>query len=171
MQEPRIEKLTLNIGAGKDQGRLDKGMQLIKSLTGIEPIKTITQKRIAGWGLRPGLPIGCKLTLRKEKASDMLRRILKAKDNKLKITQFDENGSVSFGVPEYIDIEGAKYNPKIGMMGLEVSVTIEKPGYKIKRRKIKQKKIGKKHRVTKTEAINFLKSKFDLTIQGEEEWL
>ena len=66
MQQVRIGKLTLNIGAGKDPSKLEKGLTLIKSITGIEPLKTVTTKRIAEWGLRPGLPIGCKLTLRKK---------------------------------------------------------------------------------------------------------
>ena len=65
MQEVRIEKVTLNIGAGRDQARLEKGITLIKSITGIPPVKTITNKRFMGWGLRPGLPVGCKVTLRK----------------------------------------------------------------------------------------------------------
>ena len=102
MQQVRIEKLTLNVGAGKDQRKLEKGISLIKSITGIEPVKTKTSKRIPGWGLRPGLPIGCKLTLRKADASTILKRLLYAKDFNLKESQFDNSGSISFGIPEYI---------------------------------------------------------------------
>ena len=87
MQLPRIEKLTLNIGAGKDQTKLEKGIVLIKAITGIDPIKTVTKKRIPEWGLRPGLPIGCKLTLRKAAAIDLLKRLLQAKELKLKDSQ------------------------------------------------------------------------------------
>ena len=58
MREIRIEKITLNIGAGKDVGKLEKGVKLLKNITGINPVKTVTQKRIPTWGLRPGLPIG-----------------------------------------------------------------------------------------------------------------
>ena len=64
----RIEKITLNVGAGKEQSRLDKGFLLLKELTGVTPVKTVTQKRIPTWGLRPGLPIGAKVTLRGEEA-------------------------------------------------------------------------------------------------------
>ena len=94
MQQLRIEKVTLNIGAGKDQAKLDKGMVLIKAITGIEPVKTVTNKRIPGWGLRPGLPIGCKLTLRKSSAIELLKRLLEAKEKILKDTQFDEQGNL-----------------------------------------------------------------------------
>lgn len=167
MQLPRIEKVTLNIGAGKDQTKLEKGLILIKAITGIEPIKTITKKRIPEWGLRPGLPIGCKLTLRKAKAIDLLKRLLEAKEFKLSESQFDESGNISFGITEYIDIPGVAYDPKIGIMGLQVCVSLEKPGYRIKRRKIAQKKLSKRHFVTKSEAINFMQKEYNVHV-GEE---
>ena len=75
MQEIRIEKITLNIGAGKDQLKLEKGIKLLKNITGIEPVKTTTSKRIPEWGIRPGLPIGCKITLRKKEAEKLLKRL------------------------------------------------------------------------------------------------
>lgn len=168
MKNIKIEKVTLNIGAGKDQVKLEKGINLLRNITGVKPVKTFTSKRIPEWGLRPGLPIGCKLTLRKEKAIEILKRLLDAKDFKLKISQFDNNGNVSFGVHEYIDIPGVKYDPKIGIMGLEVCVTLERLGFRTKRKKEGKKKISKKHRITKEGAIEFMKNKFNLKV-GEEE--
>jgi large subunit ribosomal protein L5 len=168
MRNIRIEKITLNIGAGKEQSKLDLGVKLLKNLTGIEPIKTITQKRIPSWGLRPGLPVGCKLTLRKAKAKEMVFRLLDAKEFTLKESQFDDNGSVAFGVPEYIDIKDAKYDPTIGIMGLEVCITLERPGFRIKRRRLKPKSISKKHKITKNEAIEFMKKEFNVKVGGEE---
>ncbi|MEK6828050.1 MAG: 50S ribosomal protein L5, partial [Nanoarchaeota archaeon] len=135
MKNIRIEKVTLNIGAGKDQARLEKGLVLLNAVTNATPIKTITSKRIQEWGLRPGLPIGCKLTLRKDRAIKMLPRLLVAIDNKLREKQFDNNGNIAFGIHEYIEIPGVKYDPKIGIMGFEVCVTLERPGYRIKRRR------------------------------------
>lgn len=168
MQLPRIEKLTLNIGAGKDQTRLEKGIQVIKMLTGIDPIKTITMHRIPTWGLRPGLPIGCKLTLRKGKAVEILKRLLKAKENVLQSGHFDNAGNISFGIKEYIDIPGATYDPKIGVLGLQVCVTLEKPGYRIKKRKVEVKKIPKSHMISKEEAMNFMQKEFSVKI-GESQ--
>ncbi|MEK6849913.1 MAG: 50S ribosomal protein L5 [Nanoarchaeota archaeon] len=167
MQLPRIEKLTLNIGAGKEQTKLDKAVLVLKSLTGIEPVKTVTQKRIAAWGLRPGLPIGCMITLRRHSAQTMLKRLLKAKEFTLKDTNFDTNGSISFGIPEHIDIDGAQYDPKIGVMGLQVCVTLEKPGYHIKRRSLHRAVVGKKHRISQQEAITFMKTAFGIKMTGE----
>ncbi len=168
MRQPRIEKVTLNIGAGKDVQKLEKGISLIRAITGIEPVKTVTQKRIPNWGLRPGLPIGCKLTLRKQPAAELLKRLLHAKDFRLKPAQFDEGGNVSFGIQEYIDIPGVAYDPKIGIMGLEVCVTLERPGYRIKRRRLRKGKIPRRHMVTREEAIEFMQKNFNVKV-GEAE--
>ena len=168
MKEIRIEKITLNIGAGKSTDMLEKGLKLFKSLTKRIPVKTFTNKRIPGWGLRPGLPIGCKVTLRKKAAEELLIKLLEAKDNVLSEEQFDENGNLAFGLKEYIDIPGMKYDPEIGMVGFEVCVTLERPGFRIKKRKNLKKKIPKNHRITKQEAIKFMQSEFNIKL-GEEE--
>ena len=168
MRNIRIEKLTLNIGCGKDQSRLDKSVKLLKNITGIDPVKTITNKRIPEWGLRPGLPIGCKITLRKKAAKELIVRLLKAKEDRLKDGNFSESGNVSFGINECIDIPDVKYDPEVGIIGLEVCLTIERPGFRIKRRKQLKKKIHKKHNITKQDAIEFMQKEFNVKI-GEEE--
>lgn len=167
MKNIRIEKITLNIGAGKDQSRLEKGIILLKSITNATPIKTTTNKRIQEWGLRPGLPIGCKLTLRKEKAIKMLPRLLDAVENKLRQKQFDNCGNIAFGIHEYIEIPGVKYDPKIGIMGFEVCVTLERPGYRIKRRRILARRIPTRHRISKQEAIEFMAKNFNTRVEDE----
>ena len=139
----------MNIGAGKDQSRLEKGIVLLNMIGNATPVKTVTSKRIQEWGLRPGLPIGCKVTLRKDKAITLLPRLLEAIENKLNMKQFDENGNLAFGIHEYIEIPGVKYDPKIGIMGLEVCVTLERNGYRIKKRKMMTKKIPMRHRIAK----------------------
>ena len=168
MKKIRIEKVTLNIGAGKDQSRLEKGIVLLNAIASATPIKTVTKKRIQEWGLRPGLPIGCKVTLRKEKAMKLLPRLLEAIDNKLLKRQFDEMGNMAFGIKEYIEIPGVKYDPKIGIMGLEVCVTLERPGYRIKKRRLLARKIGHHHQITKQEAIEFISKNFSTIISEEE---
>jgi len=164
MRGIRVEKVTLNVGAGKDQAKLEKGMLLLRNVSGINPVKTFTNKRIPSWGLRPGLPIGCKLTLRKKKADEILLKLLDAKDNKLNLRQFDKEGNIAFGIHEYIDIPGVRYDPKIGIMGLEVCVTLERPGFRIKKRRIMKRKISKKHRIKKEEVLEFMKKKFNVTV-------
>jgi len=163
-QQVKLEKVTLNFGAGKDQARLDKGVAILKSLTGINPVKTITEKRIPSWGVRPGLPIGAKITLRKQPAESLLKRLLAAKENKLRPSCFDDNGNVSFGIHEYIDIPDAKYDPVIGVLGLQVCVTLEKPGYRVKRRRLTPQRIGKRHLITREQAQTFMKEKYGVEV-------
>jgi len=167
MRDIRVEKLTLNVGAGKDQKVLEKGVKLLKNITGIDPVKTITEKRLQAWGLRPGLPIGCKITLRKAQAEQVIPRLLYAKDNLLGENCFDENGNISFGILEYVDIKDAKYDTEIGMMGLQASITLMRPGFRLKNRKIKNKKIPVRHRISKQDAINFMKQKYSINVSEE----
>ncbi len=165
MRNLKLTKVTLNFGAGKNPQLLERGMLLLKKITGKDPVQTITQKRIPSWSLRPGLPIGAKITLRGEEAERILKQLLTAKENTLKESNFDNEGNFSFGIHEYIEIQGIKYDPDIGMLGLEVAATIERPGFRIKKRRMKKRKVPKKHRVTKEEAINFVKEKFGVEIQ------
>lgn len=169
MRTIKVTKVTLNIGAGKDQVLLEKAQKLLKQITGITPVRTITQKRIAAWGLRPGLPIGCKLTLRGKFASDILPRMLAAKEFKLNDNNFDDNGNISFGIKEYIDIKDAKYDPEIGIIGLQCSITLERPGFRIKRRKSLKKTIPMNHRISKQDSMAFMKEHFNVQYASEED--
>jgi large subunit ribosomal protein L5 len=168
MREIRVEKVTLNIGAGKDTALLNKGVKLLQELTGIPPVKTVTQKRIPGWGLRPGLPIGAKITLRGKQAEEFIPRLLAAKELKLAERNYDNAGNISFGIPEYIDIEGAKYNPEIGIIGLQACITLVRPGYRVKRRRLKPAKLDKDHVISKEDAMSFMAGRFKV-IEGEHE--
>ena len=164
MSEIKIASLSLNMGSGKDKNKLKKCLKLLKTITRMTPLKTLAKKRIPGWGLRPGLAIGCKVTVRKETAT-LLKRLLAAKENTLSLKNFDQNGNLSFGIPEYIDIEGMEYDPDLKIMGLEVAVTLERPGYRIKKRKIRSRKIGKHHQLTKDDAVQFIKKTFNTQIE------
>jgi len=170
MREIRIEKVTLNIGIGESGDRLDKAAKLLELLTKSKPIKMKTMKRIPTWGIRPKLNIATKVTLRGKKAEDVLSRLLKAKKDVLEIKKFDKFGNFSFGIKEYLDIPGIEYQPDIGIIGLEAAITLERPGFKIKKGSI-PKKIGKKHLITKEESMEFIKNKFKIQIveKGEEE--
>jgi len=157
MRKIKIAKVTLNIGAGKNEDHLKKGLKLLEKLAPSAPVKTITSKRIPGWGLRPGLAIGCKVTIRKNTEA-LLKRLLAAKKMVISPQNFDNQGNFSFGIPEYIDIAGLEYDPDLKILGLEVAVTLERPGFRIKRRKVKMTPIGKEHRLTKEDAIAFVQT-------------
>ena len=164
MKTIAVEKLVLNFGAGKDQNLLNKGIKLIKNISGLDPVQTKTEKRIPTWGLRPGLPIGAKITLRGAKANELIQNLLKAKENKLKQSCFDVSGNVSFGIHEYIDIPGVEYDPEIGIIGLQVSITLKRPGFRVKQRSIKKQKVGQKHMISQEDSINFFKEGFNLQV-------
>jgi large subunit ribosomal protein L5 len=154
MKTIRLDKVTLNIGAGANQDDVTKAHKLLSNLSGAKPVKTHAKKRIATWKIRPGLPIGAKVTLRGKKALDLLKNLLKALNNELKMSNFTENG-FSFGIREYIDVPGAKYDPDIGIIGFDTIVTLERPGFRVKRRKQKKAKIPKPHKIHKEDSMNF----------------
>ena len=168
MRKIKVDKVTLNIGAGKDSARLEKGLTLLKLLTGKNSVKTRTYKRIQQWGLRPGLPIGCKVTLRGEDAVKIIPRLLTAKENVLSERNFDDEGNFAFGIHEYIEITDFDYIPEIGLLGFEVCITLARPGFRIKRRRMNKAKIGKVHRISKEEAIAYAKSAFSVKLKEED---
>ena len=162
MRAIRIEKVTLNIGCGEGGEKLERALKLLEKLTGRKPVITRTHKRTT-FGMAKNRPIGAKVTLRKALAYEFLKKALAAKDNKLPASCFDEFGNFSFGIPEYIDIPGVKFDPEIGILGMDVCVTLERPGYRVKRKKIKRK-IGKNHVIRKEEAIEWVKKEFGVEI-------
>ncbi len=168
MRSIKITKVTLNIGVGKPGDQLDKSIKLLQKISNRKPVTTKTLKRIPTWGLRPNLQIGTKVTLRDAEAEKLLSRLLQAVENKLKPSSFDNFGNFAFGIHEYIDIPGVEYDVDIGIIGLEVAVTLERPGFRIKRRRLLPRRIPMRHRITREEAINFIRSRFNTTI-GEEE--
>jgi large subunit ribosomal protein L5 len=166
-REIKIEKVTLNIGAGKSIDKLEKGLKLLQMITSAKPVKTFTTKRIAAWGIRPGLPIGCRVTIRGGKAHELLNQLLGAVDNKLDEKQFDNEGNIAFGIKEYIDIPGIEYDPEIGVLGFQVCITLSRAGFRIKRRKLQKKKVGSKHRIRKEDAMDFMKKNFNVVFEEE----
>lgn len=166
IREVRIEKVTLNMSFGNDQAGLDKGIILMERITGAKAVKTRSRRRIPNWNIRPGLPIGCKVTLRGKKAEDVIARLVESKDDKkFRESCFDEFGNMNFGIREYIDIPSVKYDPDLGVIGLELSITLERPGFRVKKRKLIKGKIGDRHLVSKEDAIKFMKNKFGVEIE------
>ncbi|MCD6576352.1 MAG: 50S ribosomal protein L5 [Nanoarchaeota archaeon] len=168
MREIMIEKITLNVGVGEAGDKLEKAKVLLERIAGSKVVVTHAKRRIPSWGVRPGLAIGVKTTLRGEKAIEMLKRLFKAVDNTVNPKQFDEEGNLSFGIKEYIHIPEVKYDPSLGIIGLDVCITLKrKGGTRTKRRAYRTAKIGKAHRITKEEAMDFFKEKFGIYI-GEK---
>ena len=121
-----------------------------------------SQKRIPDFGVRPGLEVGTRVTLRGDKAIQLLRRLLAAEDNKIKRKQVTEN-HFSFGIKEYIEIPGVEYQRDIGIRGLNVTVVFVRPGLRVKRKKIKAGHVPHRQFVPAEEIIKFMEDNFKLS--------
>ncbi len=164
MREVRLEKVTLNIGAGSARERLGSAKELLEHLTGQKAVVTKARIRNPSWKIKKGDLIGVKVTLRGKRAGEFLKKALDAVDYRLPGGSFDGQGNFSFGVKEYIDFPGMRYDPKIGMMGFDVSVSLSRRGVRIMRRRIRRKKIPPKQRVGAEEAREFVKKNFGVEI-------
>tara|TARA_Y100000034_G_C6776543_1_gene346761 strand:+ start:305 stop:814 length:510 start_codon:yes stop_codon:yes gene_type:complete len=154
MRKIEIEKIVLNIGTAPDQSEVEKAVKLLSLISGKKAVKTVSDKRIAGWKIRPGLAIGAKVTVRGNKATLVLiKRLLDAKEFRIKRKSFTRGG-FSFGIEEYIDIEDVEYEPSVGLKGLDVCVSLKRSGFRVKH-KLKGTRIGKSHIINAEDAANF----------------
>ncbi|MEM2111464.1 MAG: 50S ribosomal protein L5 [Candidatus Bathyarchaeia archaeon] len=164
MLRPRIEKVVVNVSVGKSGEPLERAMKIIEGLTGQKPCMRRAKKTIRDFGIRKKEPIACLVTLRKERAQSFLKKALSAVDNKIPEKSFDEHGNFSFGIKEHIDIPGTKYSPELGIIGMNVSVTLSRPGQRIKLRHIGKSEIGPKHLLTRDEAVQFVKDELGIQV-------
>lgn len=165
MQEILIEKVTLNIGAGEGGQKLENAKILLEKISNRKPIKTLSKTRNPVFHIKKGDPIGVKVTLRGKLAEEILKKSLKAVENKLSKKSVDKFGNFSFGVKEYIDYPGIKYDPTIGIIGFDVCVTLRRKGTRVEKRRVRKTKIGKKHKIKKEESINFITEKFNIKVE------
>lgn len=160
----KIEKVTVNIGVGEAGERLKKAESVLENITKHKPIQTLSTITNREFGIRKRMPIGCKVTLRKNDAHDFLKRAWETRDNRIADYAFDEQGNVSFGIPDHTLFKDQKYDPDIGIFGMDVSITMEKPGFRIKQRRIQKRKIPNKHKVTKEAAMNYISETFNIEV-------
>jgi large subunit ribosomal protein L5 len=164
MLKPRIEKVVVNLSVGKSGEPLEKASRVLKELTEQTPIKMKAKKSIRDFGIREGEPIAAVVTLRKEKAIDFLKKVLPVVENKINRSSFDKQGNFSFGIKEHIEIAGVKYDPDIGIFGMDVCVTMARPGYRVKSRRKRKTSVGPKHVLTPEDSIAFIKDTLGVEI-------
>lgn len=164
MLKPKIEKVVVNISVGKSGEPLEKAAKVLKDLTGQTPCKRKAKKTIRDFGIRKGEPMACIVTLRKQRAMEFLKKVLPVIDNKISRERFDRHGNFSFGIKEHVEIRGVKYDPEVGIFGMDVCVSLSRPGYRVKNRRIENAKIGSKHNLTPEEAMMFVKDALGLEI-------
>lgn len=165
MRAIKLAKVTVHIGVGKSGEMLEKAKKILIDLTGQKPCTKQAKMTLKEFAIREGEPISCLTTLRGEKASAFLKRGLEAISNSVKRSSFDENGNFAFGIKEHIEIPGTKYLPELGIIGMDVMVTLERPGFRVKRRRIRPARIGKSHRVTRDDAIKFVTDNFGVQVK------
>ena len=164
IKDPRIQKVTLHMGIGESGEILQKASELLEEIAQQKPVNRVAKRTNRDFGIRQGEPISILVTLRGEQAEAFLKRAFEALENKLPSNNFDTYGNFAFGIKEHIDLPGVKYDPKVGIYGMDVCVTIERIGYRLSRRKYKKKKIKPKYRLSKEDGIQFIREKFGVEV-------
>jgi len=165
MRTIKLSKVTVHIAVGKSGEMLEKARKVLEELTDQKPCTRQAKQTLKDFGIREGEPIACLTTLRGEKANAFLKRGLEAVSNTLKASNFDDNGNFAFGIKEHIEIPGTKYQPELGIFGMDIMSTLERPGYRVKRRRIRPSRIGKSHRVGREDAVKFVSEKFGVQVK------
>ena len=160
----RVGKVVVNIGLGKSGEAIERGKKVLLQVTGQKPAQTRAKKSVRDFGIHKGEPIGVVVTIRGRETSPLLEKLLAAREKKLPESCFDQNGSVSFGIKEHIEIPGIRYDPEIGILGMNVSVLLERPGYRVSKRSRRTSRIGRGHRVRRDEALQYFKDKFGVVL-------
>lgn len=160
MRQPQVQKVVVNIGVGDAGERLVKAQKVLQMITKHKPVVTNAKVTNRDLGVRQGMPIGCKVTLRGDEAEKFLDRALATRERRIAVYSFDPEGNLSFGIPDYTDFEGMKYDPEIGIFGMDVSVVIQRPGYRVTQRRVMRRRLPREHRMTRDESVKFMKEKF-----------
>jgi len=164
MLRPRIEKVVVNISVGKSGEPLEKATRVLKEITGHTPCKRKAKDTIRDFGIRQGESIACIVTLRREEAIAFLNKDLPVVDKKLSSKSFDKQGNFSFGIKEHIELPGVKYDPDVGIFGMDICVSVIRPGYRVKTRRKRRSKIGAKHILTPEESMMFVRDALGVEI-------
>jgi len=165
MRKISVSKVVVNIGVGKSGEAVERARKVLDQITGQKPSERKARESIRDFGTHKGEPIGLVVTIRGSETKDLITRLLTAREKKMNESSFDSRGSVSFGLKEHIEIPGIRYDPEIGIWGMNVSVFLQRPGGSVSRRLHKPARIGKSHVVTKEEAMDFFRYEFGVTIQ------
>ncbi len=132
MQIPKITKITINMGVGEavaDKKIMEKAREDMQKIAGQKPVTTIAKKSVAGFKIRDGMPIGCKVTLRRERMYEFLDRLVniaipRIRDFRgLNPKSFDKQGNYSMGVQEQIIFPEINYDEIDQLRGMDIIIT------------------------------------------------
>ena len=172
MLTPHITKVSVNIGVGEGGQRLQLAEQALEKVTGMTPVRTLATSTNRDLGTRKGAPIGCKVTIRdSETINAFLKDAFWVRQHTLPTYNFDTSGNLSFGISDYTDFPGQKYDPDVGIFGMDVNVVLERPGHRVSRRRKRTRRVSASHRVGPEESRSWFSKSYNLKIvgYGEEE--
>jgi large subunit ribosomal protein L5 len=168
MVQPRITKVVINIGVGEGGDRLTNAESVLKLVSGVDPVRTLGKQQNRDLKVRVGFPIGCKATMRNQ---DTIKKFLTdafwVRENTIPTWNFDREGNLSFGISDYTDFPDQKYNPDIGIFGMDINIVLERPGHRVSRRRRRSAKVAMNHRTTADEARAWFVENYGLKILEE----
>jgi len=167
MRNIKIAKLVINCCVGEAGDRLTRASRVLKELTDQEPVFSEARLTVRTFGIRRNEKIACHVTVRGDKAREILENGLKVKEYELKDSNFSRSGNFGFGIDEHIDL-GLKYDPSVGIYGMDFYVVLARPGFRVNKKKRGYARIGLKHRITKEAAQAWFKQSFGGHIRPNE---
>lgn len=166
MRKPKVASLILHCSVGESGEGLERVKKIIESIGEMKTVETKARKNLREFGIRQNEPIGAKVTIRdQEKIMKLIPRLFDMRDFKISKRAFDKEGNFGFGIKEHIDILETRYDPNLGVTGLDVFFTLERPGFRVKRRFRSPRKIPGKHRISRDEAIVFAETELGITVE------
>lgn len=160
----RVIKAVVNAGVGQSGEPRSKAERVLQMVTHQKPVATRSHSTNRDFGIRKGQEIGAKVTLRGPTAVEFLARAFEARDKQLDVDSIDRDGNFSFGIADYTDFSGMKYDPTIGIHGMDIAVEVGRAGFRVRDRHSQSRPIPRSLRVSRAETRTFLETVFGVTV-------